>query len=189
MKKSELVTLVAEKTGFSKKDTEKTIADALRSGRTDNQDRHTVCQTAFPCPLQARPRIQIPDSDLPRVRGAHLQDLSWKRPCRFWPFRQTVPQVLQDRKRDADHLRRFQGYSLAELCIFLHLHFLFPALCIFLHLRFLFPALFSLVPVLSPALGTFLSQPAALPSASRVLSFPLHIRPENFPCIRLPPRQ
>ena len=46
MKKSELVTLVAEKTGFSKKDTEKTIdtvftaiADIMAAGFVSGEDR------------------------------------------------------------------------------------------------------------------------------------------------------
>ena len=39
MKKSELVTLVAEKTGFSKKDTEKTFETKERAARTGHNPR------------------------------------------------------------------------------------------------------------------------------------------------------
>ena len=77
MKKSELVTLVAEKTGFSKKDTEKTI-DTVFTAIADIMAAGDSCRSAASARLRPRSAQHARDTIRVPARRSILQ----RRPCR-----------------------------------------------------------------------------------------------------------
>ena len=72
MKKSELVTLVAEKTGFSKKDTEKTI-DTVFTAIADIMRPVTSCRSAASVRLRPRSAQHAQDTIRVPARRSILQ--------------------------------------------------------------------------------------------------------------------